>query len=101
MNWLAQVSPSSAASVGVFPSNKTLEAGLLQMEVASRFSVTLEQRPTTDDPLAASTPRVEKLKLDGMTGEKSEIKIIAMSIMGFQYYRLWLSYIDFSELTIS
>ena len=62
------MSPSSAASVGVLPSNRTLEAGLLQVEVASRFSVTSEQRTTADDPLAANTTRVVKLKLAGVTG---------------------------------
>ena len=72
MNWLAQVFPSSAASVGVFLSNRTLEAGLLQVEVSlSQFSVTFEQCPTSDDPLAANTPRIGKLKLDGVTGAES------------------------------
>ena len=65
--------------MGVFLSNRTLEAGLLQVEVRSRFSVTFEQRPKADDPLAANTPRVEKLKLDGVTGDKSEKTSLAMA----------------------
>ncbi len=69
MSWLAQVSPSSPVSVGMFPSIRTLEVGVLQMDVVSRFIVTSEQPPTADDPLAANTPSVEKLKEVGITGK--------------------------------
>ena len=62
MNGLAQVFPSSAASVGVILSNRTLEVGLLQVEVGSfQFSVTFEQCPTADDPLTANNPTAVKL----------------------------------------
>ncbi len=47
------------------PSKRTLVAGVLQAVVPSRFKLTLEQWPTLDDPFADSTPKVEKLKLDG------------------------------------
>ena len=62
------MSPSSAASVGVLLSNKTLEDGELQVDKRSARRVTSEQSPTSDDPLAASPPRVEKWKLEGING---------------------------------
>ena len=66
-NWLAQVFPSSPVSVGTFPSNRTLEVGEGQEDVASRFRVTPGQPPVADDPLTASVPSVGNLKLDGIT----------------------------------
>ena len=67
MSWLAQVSPSSAVSVGMTPSNRTLEAGDEHIELPFRRRVTSEQCPVADDPFAACTPSVEKLKCDGIT----------------------------------
>ena len=67
MSCLAQVFPSSAMSVGMTPSNRRLEAGDEHVDKAFRFRVTSEQCPVADDPFAASTPSVEKLKCDGIT----------------------------------
>ena len=70
MRWLAQAFPSSAVRVGVTPSKRTLVVGVLQVDVASRCTLTLEQWPTLDDPFADSTPSVEKLKLLGVIAVK-------------------------------
>ena len=67
MSCLAQVFPSSAVSVGMTPSNRTLEAGDEHVEKEFRCRVTSEQFPVADDPFAASTPSVEKLNCDGIT----------------------------------
>ncbi len=68
-NWLAQegftVSP---VSVGMSPSNRTLDSGEKQVDVAFRFSVTSEQRPVADDPLAASVPTVGMVNCVGTIG---------------------------------
>ena len=74
MSWFAQAPPSSAVRVGMTPSKRTLDAGLKQVVVASRFSLTLEQWPTLDDPFADITPTVEKLKLCGTITVKEFIK---------------------------
>ena len=44
------MSPSSPVSVGMTPSNRTLEVGSVQVNVNS-FLLTLEQCPVADDPL--------------------------------------------------
>ena len=67
MSCLAQVFPSSAVSVGMTPSNRTLEAGNEHVDEESRFGVTSEQFPVADDPFTACTPSVEKLKCNGIT----------------------------------
>ena len=47
---LAHVLPSSPVSVGMTPSNRTLEVGLLHVNVNIFLRVS-EQRPVADDPL--------------------------------------------------
>ena len=43
------MSPSSPVSVGMTPSNRTLEVGSVQVDVTP--GLTLEQCPVADDPL--------------------------------------------------
>ena len=57
--------PSSAVSVGMLPSNRTLVVGVVQVVMSSL--VTLEQSPTADDPFTDTTSSVAKEKLDGKT----------------------------------
>ena len=44
------MSPSSPVSVGMTPSNRTLEMGFVQVDLTPVL-VTLEQCPVADDPL--------------------------------------------------
>ena len=44
------MSPSSPVSVGMTPSNRTLEVGSVQVDMTPVL-VTLEQCPVADDPL--------------------------------------------------
>ncbi len=53
--------PSSPVSVGMFPSNRTLEAGAVHVltfnpRINSVLKVALEQCPVGDDPFADGTP---------------------------------------------
>ena len=43
--------PSSPVSVGMTPSNRTLEVGSVQVDTRLVLLVTLEQCPVADDPL--------------------------------------------------
>ena len=43
------MSPSSQVSVGMTPSNRTLEVGFVQVDIVPVL-VTLEQCPVADDP---------------------------------------------------
>ena len=45
------MSPSSPVSVGMTPSNRTLEVGSAQVDVVPASLLTLEQCPISDDPL--------------------------------------------------
>ena len=45
-------SPSSPVSVGMTPSNRTLEVGSVQVDITPVL-VTLEQFPAADDPLTS------------------------------------------------
>ena len=58
------MSPSSVVSVGLLPSNRTLLVGVVQV-VLTPLVLTLEQRPTADDPFTDTTSSVTKEKLDG------------------------------------
>ena len=66
------MSPSSAVSVGMLPSNRTLVVGVVQVVLPS-LVLTLEQFPTADDPFTDTTA---KEKLEGWTAEG----IIAITI---------------------
>ena len=61
------MSPSSPVSVGMTPSNRTLEVGSVQVDVAPSL-VTFEHCPSADDPNADSD--VGKVKSSGVTGEE-------------------------------
>ena len=58
------MSPSSVVSVGMLPSNKILVVGVVQV-VLPPLVLTLEQRPTADDPFTDTTSSVTKEKLGG------------------------------------
>ena len=58
------MSPSSAVSVGMLPSNRTLVVGVVQV-VMSSLVLTFEQSPTADDPFTVTTSSVVKEKLSG------------------------------------
>ena len=46
------MSPSSPVSVGMTPSNRTLEVGSVQVDIVPVLRIlTLEQCPVADDPL--------------------------------------------------
>lgn len=52
------MSPSSPVSVGIYPSNRTLEVGDVQVDMIpspSGIVEKVEQCPVTDDPLAGIT----------------------------------------------
>ena len=63
----------SPVSVGIFPSNRTLVVGVLQLDEDHPKPtipvVTLEQRPTGDEPFTDSVKSVGKMKFDGTTKE--------------------------------
>ena len=61
------MSPSSPVSVGMTPSNRTLEVGSVQVDVAPSL-VTFEHCPSAVDPNADSD--VGKVKSSGITGEE-------------------------------
>ena len=65
-SWLAHVSPSSPVSVGILPSNRTLEVGASHLDSWPRL-VTLEQFPVADDPFTDIVSAVGKIYLDGNT----------------------------------
>ena len=56
--------PSSAVSVGMLPSNRTLVVGVVQVVLPS-LVLTLEQCPTADDPFTDTILSETKEKLDG------------------------------------
>ena len=49
------MSPSSPVSVGMTLSNRTLEVGSVQIDVALFLLLKFEQCPVTDDPLTDTT----------------------------------------------
>ena len=51
---------SNPVSVGIFPSNRTLVFGVLQLDEDPKPSVTLEQCPTGDDPFTDTVSAVGK-----------------------------------------
>ena len=57
---------SSRVSVGILPSNRTLEVGASHLDSVEPV-VTLEQFPVADDPFTDTVPTVGKKKLDGNT----------------------------------
>ena len=50
--------PSSPVSVGMFPSNRTLEVGAVQVDVPSPLTVTFEQCAVAEDPFTDSVSAV-------------------------------------------
>ena len=60
------MSPSSPVSVGMTPSNRTLEEGSVQFEMPPVL-LTLEQFPVADDPLTDTVSASIVMYLDGMT----------------------------------
>ena len=59
-SWLAHLFPFSPKSMGISPSNSTLEAGLRHTDVVPLL-VTLAQRPVAEDPFTDRVSAVEKL----------------------------------------
>ena len=70
-SWVAHMFPSKLVSVGMLPSDRTLETGLVHM-MPPALPRTFEHCPVTDDPLTDTAP--EKNKLDGSTcAENNEV----------------------------
>ena len=62
------MSPSSPVSVGILPSNRTLEVGALHLVNPTLVvEVTLRQFPVADDPFTDIVSLVGNKKLDGST----------------------------------
>ena len=60
------MSPSSPVSVGMTPSNRTLEVGSAQVDLAPVL-LTFEQCPVADDPLTDTVTSLKMKLLDGTT----------------------------------
>ena len=61
---------SSPASVGIFPSNRTLVVGLSQLDSDPSLPVTFEQSPTGDDPFTDTVSAVGKRRFHRTTIRK-------------------------------
>ena len=71
------MSPSSPVSVGILPSNRTLEVGVAHLEaVVSAPKPMSEHIPVTDDPFTDTTLPVRKENADGITNRKNRRNLI-------------------------
>ena len=70
------MSPSSPVSVGMTPSNRTLEVGSVQNSVISSNVRALEQRPRRDDPFTDASLVFKETTAGiarGTSGEREKI----------------------------